>query len=108
MKNLIEQYKNWRKVSEEMLEDGFKGSLDCGEASVREDFSAFAGLTEEISFEAMLVLEKEYNTELAELAESAKEPLSENTLTWDEGQRKLAEEKRLKYKSAQEEYALGK
>ena len=60
-KDLMEIYREWRKVSEEMLEDGFKGSVDCGEQAVREDFSNYAELDEEISFEEMFELEKEYN-----------------------------------------------
>jgi len=60
MKNL---YKEWRKVSEEMLQDGYAGSLDCGEPKVREDFSTFAELEEEITFEDMFRLEKEYEAE---------------------------------------------
>lgn len=63
MKNLKGIYAEWRKVSEEMAEDGFKGSVDCGEASVREDFSNYAELSETISFEEMEALEKEYNEE---------------------------------------------
>lgn len=61
MKELKKVYAEWRKISEEMLKDGFKGSVDCGEASVREDFSNYAELSEIISFEDMLELEKEYN-----------------------------------------------
>lgn len=57
---LFNFYKEWRKVSEEMLEDGMNGSVDCGEAAVREDFSNYAGLDEEISFEEMLELEKRW------------------------------------------------
>lgn len=60
MKNLFNMYKEWRKVSEEMLEDGFNGTIDCGEQSVREDFSNYAELDEEISFEEMFELEREY------------------------------------------------
>jgi len=59
-KNLTSLYKEWREVSEEMLSDGFKGSIDCGEPSVRSDFSAFAELPETISFEKMLELENSY------------------------------------------------
>lgn len=58
--NLMKQYREWRKISEEMLEDGMFGSLDCGEEKVREDFSNFAELKEIISFEKMLELEEEY------------------------------------------------
>lgn len=61
MKELKKLYADWRKVSEEMLEDGFKGSVDCGDKAVREDFSNYAGLKEVISFEEMEQLEKEYN-----------------------------------------------
>ena len=61
MKNLKGIYAEWRKASEEMLEDGFKGSVDCGEKAVREDFSAYAELQETITFEEMWELEKEYN-----------------------------------------------
>ena len=60
MKELKKIYAEWRKVSEEMLEDGFKGSVDCGDKAVREDFSNYAELQEIISFEEMLELEKEY------------------------------------------------
>lgn len=51
-----ETYAEWRKTSEEM-----GGSIDCGEQAVREDFSNFAGLNKEISFEEMLELETQYN-----------------------------------------------
>lgn len=61
MKELKKVYAEWRKVSEEMLEDGFKGSVDCGDKAVREDFSNYAELQKTISFEEMLELEKEYN-----------------------------------------------
>jgi hypothetical protein len=60
MKNLVELYAEWRKVSEEMLADGMDGSVDCGEQRVREDFSSFAELDPEISFDVMHKLEKEY------------------------------------------------
>ncbi|MNW32210.1 hypothetical protein D3C74_91490 [compost metagenome] len=60
MENLTTKYASWRKISEEMLEDGFTGSVDCGESVVREDFSRFAELNETISFEEMHELEKEY------------------------------------------------
>lgn len=63
MKNLKGIYTEWRKVSEEMLEEGFKGTIDCGDKAVREDFSNYAELSETISFEEMEALEKEYNKE---------------------------------------------
>lgn len=53
-------YKEWRKVSEEMLKDGMGGSIDCGEQAVREDFSNYAKLENEISFDDMLKLEQRY------------------------------------------------
>lgn len=64
MKELKKLYAEWRKVSEEMLEEGFKGSIDCGDKAVREDFSNYAELSETISFEDMLELEKEYNKKI--------------------------------------------
>jgi len=60
MKSLMDLYKEWRTVSEEMLRDGFAGSLDCGEEKVRKDFTEYAELREEISFEEMFELEKAY------------------------------------------------
>lgn len=45
---------------EEFIDDGMAGSIDCGEKSVREDFTAWAHLDEEISFEEMFELEREY------------------------------------------------
>lgn len=63
MKNLKGLYAEWRKLMEELMEDYPKTSVDCGEASVREDFSGYAGLTKTISFEQMWELEKEYKKE---------------------------------------------
>lgn len=62
MNNLTAVYAEWRKVCEEMLSDGLQGSIDCGEKAVREDFSDYAELQETISFEEMLVLEREYES----------------------------------------------
>lgn len=62
-KDLKKLYAEWREVSEEMLKDGFAGSVDCGEGRVREDFTEFAELEKEITYEKMLQLEKEYNEE---------------------------------------------
>ena len=56
---LFKHYCEWRKISEEMLND-INGSIDCGDASVREEFSNYAGLEKEITFEEMLELEKIY------------------------------------------------
>ena len=65
-KDLKKMYAEWRKASEEMLEDGMAGSVDCGEGRVREDFTGFAELEKEITFEEMLELEREYNEEKQE------------------------------------------
>lgn len=65
--DLYNEYKGWRNQMEEFLEDGtidsMGGSVDCGEGAVREDFTAWAHLDEEISFEEMFELEKRYNNE---------------------------------------------
>ena len=65
--DLYNEYKGWRNQMEEFLEDGtidsMGGSVDCGEGAVREDFTAWAHLDEEISFEEMFELEKRYNDE---------------------------------------------
>lgn len=53
MKNLTNQYKEWREIQKE-----FAANTDCGEANVKEDFEAHIG--HEISFEDMLELEREY------------------------------------------------
>ena len=63
MKNLKELYKEWRELTEGLMEDFPNTSVDCGESRVREDFSAYAELKEIISFEEMWELEKEYNKE---------------------------------------------
>ena len=63
MKNLKELYKEWRKLTEGLMEDYPGTSVDCGERTVREDFSGYAGLKETISFEEMWELEKEYEKE---------------------------------------------
>lgn len=56
--NLTSLYKEWRELQAELELDG--KYIDCGESSVRSDFSAFAKLGEVISFEEMLELEKAY------------------------------------------------
>ncbi|GAV16096.1 hypothetical protein [Paenibacillus sp. NAIST15-1] len=62
--DLKAKYSEWRRISEEMLSDGYAGSIDCGESVVREDFSNFAGLDEQISFDDMLALEQDYESML--------------------------------------------
>ena len=63
MKNLKGIYAEWRELMEGFVEDYPKTSVDCGEISVREDFSGYAELPETISFEEMLELEKAYEKE---------------------------------------------
>lgn len=49
------KYEEWRKIQDEL-----DAETDCGEKSVREDFTRWADLKYEISFEDMLKLESEY------------------------------------------------
>ena len=58
---LFNLYCEWREAGEEATEGtDMEFTWDCGEGSAREDFTNFAGLDEEISFEEMLELEKRY------------------------------------------------
>lgn len=65
---LFNIYKDWRKSIEDENEwqeehggsHPIYGSVDCRKEYVREDFSNYAGLPEEINFEEMLVMEKRY------------------------------------------------
>lgn len=57
---LTKIYKEWRKRQAELNEEGLYANTDCGEGSVREDFTRWAKLKDEISFEEMLKLEQEY------------------------------------------------
>ena len=60
MKNLQEKYNEWRKAGEEAVEGtDMTFTWDCGEASAREDFAYYWDM-EELSFEEMLELEREY------------------------------------------------
>ena len=71
MDALKKMYAEWRRQAEKhnKEDEELGGSVplywdtDCGEESVREDFSTFAGLDEEISFDDMLALERDYNSE---------------------------------------------
>lgn len=56
-------YKEWRETLQELLDEGNPGSSDCGEVQVRKDFSEYAGLDCEITFEKMLELEENYEKE---------------------------------------------
>lgn len=57
MTNLERKYNEWRELTEE----NNLGSIDCGEAQVREDFSNYVELEEYISFTKMFELEKNYS-----------------------------------------------
>lgn len=56
MKDLDALYKDWLEVCDDLGQD-----TDCGDVNNRRDFSAYAELDEEISFEDMLELERAYN-----------------------------------------------
>lgn len=61
MKNLQKIYNTWRKEGIELSEQmDLVFMWDCGEVIAREDFSNYAELKEEITFEQMLELEKNY------------------------------------------------
>lgn len=67
-KDLMELYKEWRKQIEEHNKEEMElggshpvyGSWDCGEGCAREDFTVYAELDKEITYEEMLELEREY------------------------------------------------
>lgn len=60
-KDLTKIYAEWRKAGEEAVKGtNLNFTWDCGEASAREDFSNYAELEEEITFEEMLELENNY------------------------------------------------
>lgn len=60
-KNLESLYAEWREAGEDAAKDtGLSFTWDCGEGCAREDFSFYADLEEEISFEEMLELERNY------------------------------------------------
>lgn len=63
MKNLKNLYKKWRETLEEQATD-FPYETDCGLESVREDFTEFAELENEIPFEEMSILEREFENEI--------------------------------------------
>lgn len=56
-RDLTKVYAEWRKAGED-CEVSF--TWDCGEKSAREDFSNYAELEEEITFEEMMDLESNY------------------------------------------------
>ena len=56
---LQSQYYDWRKAGEEAAEGtDIPFTYDCGEGSAREDFTNWANLDQEITFEEMFELEK--------------------------------------------------
>ena len=65
---LKRMYREWRRQADIHNQDEDKNGgtlpvywiIDCAEECVREDFSNFANLDEEISFEDMRILEQEY------------------------------------------------
>ena len=63
MKELQTKYNEWREElarANEEVECNQQGTYDCGEVAAREDFTAFAKLEEEITFEEMKELEENY------------------------------------------------
>lgn len=67
MKDLQTTYNRWRKEIEELNQEAertgdihLNGTWDCGEAIAREDFSNYANLEKEITFEEMIELENNY------------------------------------------------
>ncbi len=52
------RYSIWLAISKEILDDGCRVSIVCREPEVRKDFSAFAGLQQEITVDDMLELEQ--------------------------------------------------
>jgi hypothetical protein len=60
-KDLSTMYIEWLQTSKELNDSGEFHSIDCGEASVRLDFSNFAGLKKIITFDSMHELEKAYS-----------------------------------------------
>ena len=55
MKDLEVLYKEWREVCYDLGQD-----TDCGDVNNRRDFTAYAELDEEITFEDMFELELEF------------------------------------------------
>lgn len=61
MEEMEVKYHEWRMTGEREIENtSLNFTWDCGEAAAREDFSNWAELEEEISFEEMLELENSY------------------------------------------------
>lgn len=61
MKRIKQLYKEWRELTEGLIEEYPKTSINCGDAGVLEDFNSFARLN--IDFNTMLKLEQNYNKE---------------------------------------------
>lgn len=58
-KSMLKLYGEWRRATEAAIES-CSGSIDCGEAIVREDFSDYIKLEKQIDFDEMWELEKKY------------------------------------------------
>lgn len=58
-------YAEWRDISEDMLRDGYSGSVDCAEGCVLEDFNGFLDANENkpVTMEEMEELQGDYNWE---------------------------------------------
>ena len=61
---LMEIYKEWIQAGKEAESNNIPFYIDCGRSDVREDFSCYAGLKDDISFSDMLQLEERYKLEL--------------------------------------------
>lgn len=74
MENLQSIYNTWKKEGIELAEQTGLGFVwDCGESIAREDFSNYAGLEKEITFEEMLALENEEWADKIEMLKEVKD-----------------------------------
>lgn len=74
MKKLQNIYNTWKKEGIELAEQtGLEFVWDCGEGIAREDFSNYAGLEKEITFEEMLALENEEGSNEIEMLKEVKD-----------------------------------
>lgn len=65
LERLQETYNNWIEAGLEASKGtDIPFTYDCGEASAREDFSNYAELEDEISFDDMFELEKNYEPQM--------------------------------------------
>lgn len=74
MENLQSIYNTWKEEGIELAEQtGLEFVWDCGESIAREDFSNYAGLEKEITFEEMLALENEEGSNEIEMLKEVKD-----------------------------------